>query len=642
MKALKYVGIAVAVIVVGLGIFLATFDVSQYKGLIQDQAKAATGREVKIGDIKLAVSLSPAIVLSDVSIANAPWGSRPEMATIKRFEASTQLIPLLFGTINIAGLKVVEGDVLLEVNAAGKANWEFETPQPASTEPPPPMNVDGVDVEGLKLAYRDAKEGMNADVTLGNADIRVAGDLMKLEVTDVDLDGLKLNYKDKTQSADVAVGKLSLDSAGPITALGITSVNVDGATLKHTQGAAVTDAKFSALKLGADGALNVDGELGGQAIKASGTLAPIADLIGMKKPIPAKLSVDALGIKADTDLTVDLSKKTPAAKGSVVVPALDLSALAPASAPPAPATKPGEKLFPADPLPWDALGSADADLNVSVGRLKLPNGLELTEIKVPVKLAGGKLDAKGLTASLVGGTVDADLGMVQASKSVSAKVVAKGFTAENLLKQFDISDMIGKGDIDLVADVRGSGDSVRAVMAGLNGSVIGGMAESRIRNESLNFVGADVLMQVINLINPFANKDPYTVAKCTVVNFQIANGVANTDKGIAFVTDKMEVVSTGNVNLAQETVDLSMRPKATGGISVGLGNLTQSFKLAGPLSSPGVAIDSKGAVKALGTIGAALATGGLSLAAQGAKEKVDAASGGDPCAEARTWHTKKG
>lgn len=326
----------------------------------------------------------------------------------------------------------------------------------------------------------------------------------------------------------------------------------------------------------------------------------------------------------------------------MLLPSLDLAKLAPAdtAATGAPAAAPGGKLFPADPLPWDLLGSANADLNLSIGSLKLPNGLELSEIKVPVKLAGGKLDASGLAASLVGGTVNADLSLDQASKSLGAKVTAKGFTAENLLTQFGVSDMIGKGDIDLAADVRGSGNSVRAVMASLNGSVIGGMGESRSRNEALNFVGADALMQLLNAINPFANKDPYTVAKCTMVNFQISNGIANTDKGIAFVTDKMEVVSTGEVDLGQEMLDLSIRPKATSGVSVGLGNLTQSIKLAGPLSKPGVAIDAKGAVKALGTLGAALATGGGSLLAQSAVEKVD--KSGDPCAEARTWHTKKG
>ena len=65
MKIAKIVaGIVVAVLVVVLVIFLATFDIGKYKGTIQDQAKAATGRNVQIGDIKMSFSLTPAVTLS--------------------------------------------------------------------------------------------------------------------------------------------------------------------------------------------------------------------------------------------------------------------------------------------------------------------------------------------------------------------------------------------------------------------------------------------------------------------------------------------------------------------------------------------------------------------------------------------------
>ena len=92
-------GVLVALIAVVV-VVLLTVDVGKYKGVIQDQAKAATGRNVTIGDIKLAVGLTPAIVVTDVRVANAPWGSRPDMLTLKRLEAHTELFPLLFGHIN--------------------------------------------------------------------------------------------------------------------------------------------------------------------------------------------------------------------------------------------------------------------------------------------------------------------------------------------------------------------------------------------------------------------------------------------------------------------------------------------------------------------------------------------------------------
>jgi uncharacterized protein involved in outer membrane biogenesis len=637
MKAVKIAAAAVALVVVGVIVFLLTFDVSQYKGLIQDQAKAATGREVTIGGIELSLSLTPAIVVTDVSLANAPWGSTPEMVRAKRIEASTQLIPLLQGDVRIAGLKLVDADVALEVNKDGTPNWAFDVPPSSSAGPA--LSVPTLAVSNLKLVYRDAAQGRDAAIALDTANMKIAGDVAKLEITDIDLAGAKIDVKDRTQSAAVQIAKLALDAKGPITTLGITTLELSDAKLNYKGPGAPLDLSLTTARLGGDGALSIEGSLSGQPVKATGTLAPPGALAAMTKPIPAKLDIEALGLKAATDIALDLSKARPAVSGSVTVPNLDLAALMP-PAPAATAAKPapGAKLFPDDPLPWAALSAVDADLKLTIASLKLPNGQPLSDVVVPVKLTGGRLAANGLSANLLGGQISADLGLNQTEKALALKATAKGFTAENLSRELKVTDLVTNGPMDVTIDVRGGGNSVRAIMAGLNGAVIGGMGESRIRNDALNIIGADVIMQVLSAINPLGNKDPYTVARCAVVNFQIANGIANTDKGIALVTDKMEVVSTGKIDLARETVDLAIRPKATTGLSVGMGNLTQAVKLAGPLSGPGVAVDAKGAVKALGTLGAAFATGGASLLAQGAADKAEA--GGDPCAAARVWHQK--
>jgi AsmA family protein len=176
------------------------------------------------------------------------------------------------------------------------------------------------------------------------------------------------------------------------------------------------------------------------------------------------------------------------------------------------------------------------------------------------------------------------------------------------------------------------------VMAGLNGSLVAGMGEARMRNDTLNMVGADVVMQVLSAVNPVGNKDPCTLTRCGVVNLQISGGIAQTNQGIALVTDKMQVTSSGRIDLREERIDLDIRPRATGGVGVGLGTLVQAVKVTGPLSDPGVGIDKAGAVRTLGTIGAAFATGGASLFAQGARNRAEGA--GDPCQTARTWHVK--
>ena len=70
-KLLKISGILVGLIVlvlVGGGIYLSTMDFNQYKGLVAEQAKAATGRDLKIeGDLNLEVSLTPRLAVEGVS-----------------------------------------------------------------------------------------------------------------------------------------------------------------------------------------------------------------------------------------------------------------------------------------------------------------------------------------------------------------------------------------------------------------------------------------------------------------------------------------------------------------------------------------------------------------------------------------------
>ncbi|MEQ9447335.1 MAG: AsmA family protein, partial [Rhodospirillaceae bacterium] len=152
MKALKIAGGVVALLIVGIFVFLLTFDANQYRGVIQDQAKAATGREVSLGEIELAISLSPAIVVHDVTLGNAPWGSRPEMVIAERVAAHAELIPLIFGTVNIGEIEIIGGDVLLETDENGKGNWEFDV-EPSPEGGDVPLSIGGLSAEDLTFSY---------------------------------------------------------------------------------------------------------------------------------------------------------------------------------------------------------------------------------------------------------------------------------------------------------------------------------------------------------------------------------------------------------------------------------------------------------------------------------------------------------
>lgn len=113
----------IIVVIVGGGIYLSTMDFNQYKGLVAEQAKAVTGRDLKIdGDLNLEISLTPRLAVEGVSFANTSWGSRPQMVIVKKFAAEISLMPLLSGQIKVNQI-ILEGvDLLAEKDKSSNAN----------------------------------------------------------------------------------------------------------------------------------------------------------------------------------------------------------------------------------------------------------------------------------------------------------------------------------------------------------------------------------------------------------------------------------------------------------------------------------------------------------------------------------------
>ena len=88
----------------------------------------ATGRELIMkGDIKIQLGFAPGLSIENVSFQNAPWGSRPELAKIKRFETQVALLPLIKGIIEIKRFILIAPDIFIETDTSGKLNLDFQT-----------------------------------------------------------------------------------------------------------------------------------------------------------------------------------------------------------------------------------------------------------------------------------------------------------------------------------------------------------------------------------------------------------------------------------------------------------------------------------------------------------------------------------
>lgn len=169
----------VALIIIGGAIFALTFDLDSQKPRIIATVKQATGRDLFIlGHIRLGLSLQPTLVVQNVSLANPPGFSRPQMATLERLDLKLALLPLLSHHVEITRLVLVKPDVILETDAHGRGNWQF-TPEaaPADRQPveagtdrgtPTQISASEVRIEDGTLTWHDGRSGRSAALELSS------------------------------------------------------------------------------------------------------------------------------------------------------------------------------------------------------------------------------------------------------------------------------------------------------------------------------------------------------------------------------------------------------------------------------------------------------------------------------------------
>ncbi|MCW9034260.1 MAG: AsmA family protein [Rhodospirillales bacterium] len=634
---MKKILIGVVVLIVGVivagVVVLKSTDINQYRGMIAEEAKKATGRDLKLGgELELEVSFSPAIVAREISLSNAKWGSRPEMVKVKRFEAQVELFPLLTGTISLAKLIIIEPDILLETNKEGVGNWVFD---PGAKKEEAKKKDEGggagtipvvklIDIQNAKFTYKDGVTGKTTALGLDN--LKASADSLSSPLNLA----LKGTFNGNAVEVSGAFGSAEDIMDGNPLPVSITAkagggvFTVKGKIEKPMEGKDIT------LALTADGQNIADvAAVAGAKLHAIGPYKVTASVSDPK----GGYALNNLNVKVgSSDLTgnvaVSLAGKKPIINASLKSTLMDIADFLPkseegdkAKAPEEKAepAKKGQKVFPADPLPLDALKSVNATIAYKATKF-IAKPMGINDMSVDLSLQNGRLAVSPLNAGLGGGLLKTDIILdgSKATPSLSVKVNGKSLGLGKLLKESGSSDLMNGGDMDIAINLSGNGKSVAKLMAGLNGGAEIKVGEGKINNSAIDWAGADVFSQ----LNPFGSKEPFTIMKCGIVKAGIKKGMVTIDKGIAFETSKMNVIGDGEVNLAKETLDVSVNTSAKGGVGIGAGDLAKLVKLQGTLAEPSVGLDLLNTVAAGAKIGTALATGGVSLLVGALTDKV--------------------
>ena len=73
-----------------------TYDYNKLKPLIAKMVEDVTGRKLSLGgEVNLEIGLMPTLVVTNIALANVPWGSQPQMIEIEKLQAQVRLLPLL-------------------------------------------------------------------------------------------------------------------------------------------------------------------------------------------------------------------------------------------------------------------------------------------------------------------------------------------------------------------------------------------------------------------------------------------------------------------------------------------------------------------------------------------------------------------
>jgi hypothetical protein len=109
-----------------LGAAVTFLDPNDYKPQIIAAVQQATGRTLSLGGpLRISRSLWPTIEVMDVTLANLPGGTRPDLARAERIQAQLSLPALLHRRIEISKLTLEGPNILFEF-VGGKPNWVFE------------------------------------------------------------------------------------------------------------------------------------------------------------------------------------------------------------------------------------------------------------------------------------------------------------------------------------------------------------------------------------------------------------------------------------------------------------------------------------------------------------------------------------
>ncbi len=606
---LAIVGVLIAIPAIAL-VILLTYDWNKARPWLNARTSEAIGRPFAInGNLSLtwekpaAVMAErdktwrdaipwPHLIAQDVHVGNPAGMPTADMASVKQFSFSLNPFALLDKRITIPVLRFEAPAVELLRNKDGKNNWTFK-----QDDQPSPWKLDLERVIFTKgvVHYKDAieKADITADVDTINAD-PAYGISWKLRGT---FNGGKVSG---TGKAGAVLSLKQQTTPYPLQAnfqLGPTKVWLEGTLTKPTELAAL------------DLRLKVSGNSMARLYTFTGVLLPETPafstegrLIGALGEQSSRWTYDKFtGKVGSSDIRGTLEFQTGKPRGKLtgkveskllqfadLGPLIGADSNASKAARGVEAVQPTGKVLPVEPFRTERWTAIDADVRYAAARIVREKQLPISNLNTHLVLKDGVLNLAPLNFDMAGGNLTSTIKLDGSGREgknairATAKVTARHIRIKDLFPTIpELKATVGQinGDAQLSA----TGNSVASLLGASNGEVKTLINQGTVSKMLLEEMG----LNIGNIILTKLFGDRQVKLNCMATDFGVTNGLMQT-RVFVVDTDEAIITASGTANLANEQLDLTLKPETK---ALRIFSLRTPLYVRGSFNKPDVSVD---------------------------------------------------
>ena len=536
----------------------------------------------------------PHLLAQDIHISNSPaltGNAITEMASIKQLDFSLNTYALLKHEIEIPLLRFDSPVINLQRNKDGTNNWIFKNNQTSRLQ-----------LKLKRIVF--AKGSLHLVDALRHADITA-----NINTLDADtIYGVTWQLHGKLNNEDVsgtgrAGAVLSLQQQTtpyPIMA----QLNV-GKTRMAVEGTLTKPADLAALNMH----LKVSGPSLSKFYAISGIYMPETPPFAIEGQLIGALSLhDSHWIfehfsgkvgASDIEGRLDYQSKLPRPllTGAIVSHVLHVTDLAPLIGADSNTSKirrgnatlqPANKLLPIDQFKAERWRSVDADIKFSANTIILNKTLPINKLITRVRLHDGVLSLLPLDFVIAGGSMRSNItldGSGESGKNIiktSINVTARHLHLKQLFPTFKLLQA-SIGEINGDASLSSVGNSVSSLLGSANGELKLLINQGTVSKLLLEEIGLNIGSVILTTLSG----DKQVKLNCMATELSINNGMMRT-RSFIIDTDNAILNITGNINLAQEQLNLTINTHSRG---MRVFSLRAPIYIHGSFKQPHVSVD---------------------------------------------------